>query len=56
MRRWVGLTAVVALTMLGSQSPMASGDHDRGRNRSMKASLSGFEEPPGMLSPGRGRV
>ena len=55
MRRWVGLTAVVALTMLSSQSPMASGDHDRDRNRSMKTSLSGFEEPPGISSPGHGR-
>ncbi len=55
MRRWVGLTAVVALAMLGQQSSLSAGDHDRDRDRSFKASLSGLEEPPALSSPGHGR-
>jgi len=55
MKRWVGLTAVVALAMLSSQSPVTARDHDRDRNRSFKASLIGFEEPPAISSPGHGR-
>ena len=56
MRRWVGLTAVVALAMLGSQSSVTARDHDRDRDRSLKASLSGFEEPPAVLTTGRGEL
>ena len=54
---WMG-AAVVALAMLGSQSSLAAGDHDRdrGRDRSLKASLSGFEEPPAILTTGRGEL
>jgi hypothetical protein len=47
---WLGVT-VAALAMLGSQSSLAAGD--RG-DRSMKASLTGFEEPPAVSSTGRG--
>jgi hypothetical protein len=58
MKRWVGLTAVVALAMLSSQSPLAAGDHDgdRNRDRSLAASLTGFEEPPAVLTTGRGEL
>lgn len=45
--------AVVGLAMLGSQSSLAARDHDR--DRSLKATLSGFEEPPAISSTGRGR-
>jgi len=54
MRRLVGLTAIVAVAMLGSQIGQAAGDHDRDRNRSFKASLTGFEEPPAVSTTGRG--
>jgi hypothetical protein len=56
MRRWLGLTAVVAFAMLSSQSPVTARDHDRGRDRSLKASLTGFEEPPAVLTTGRGEL
>ncbi len=52
--RWLGAT-VVAIAMLGSQSSLTAGDHDRDRDRSLEASLSGFEEPPTSLTAGRGR-
>jgi hypothetical protein len=54
---WLG-AAVVALAVLGSQSSLAAADHDRdrSRNRSLKASLTGFEEPPAVLTTGRGEL
>jgi len=56
---WLGVT-VVAIAMLGSQSSLAAGDRDNDRNndrrnRFLRASLSGFEEPPTSLTAGRGR-
>jgi hypothetical protein len=47
----LGVT-VAALAMLGSQSSVSAGDHG---DRSMKASLTGFQEPPAVSTTGRGQ-
>lgn len=49
----IGAT-LVALAMLGSQSLLVSDEDEDRRSRSLKASLTGFQEPPAVSSTGSG--
>lgn len=48
----IGAT-LVAVAMLGPQSPLVA-DEDKGKGRSLKTFLTGFQEPPAVSSTGRG--
>lgn len=48
----IGAT-LVALATLGPQDLLMA-DHDRGKSRSLRTTLTGFQEPPVVVSTGRG--
>jgi CHRD domain len=52
VKRW-SIVALAVLAILGMQGVLGADDDDR-NNRSLRARLTGFEEPPSISSTGRG--